>query len=313
MMRMMRMSKTASVLALVLLSSAAYAQGDAGNDEVALKNGGSIRGTVVSSEPGVSVKVIELGQKETRTIPWEQVAGVQRDKFAPKTITEPANADPPYGGYGLTPSPMPIPVYRVPAPPTPVPVPESVPVPPLGSPGVVRLHIDSPVFVQVRSRTYGIQLGASPLVPVCASPCDKIIDGSRGDLFEASGEFSGASHFGLSNMRGDVELTVRPESKGLALGGSLMDVFGTLGILAGTGVAIGGAASGSSPTYDANGNKNGTTASSLIPIGIGTALGGVAMLAGGIIMGVYSSTTFDLHQRGVSASGAKARYWMGEF
>jgi len=308
----MRMSKTAIVLSIILMSTAAYAQGNAGNDEVTLKNGGSIRGTVVSSEPGASVKVIELGQKEARTIPWEQVSGVERGKFSPNPVAEPGAAGP---GYPLPSQAMPIPVYRVPAPPSnpPMPIVVSIPDATLGSPGVVRLHIDSPVFVQVKSNTYGAPWGAPPFLPICASPCDKIIDGSRGDVFLASGEFAGTSRFGLSNMSGDVELTVKPESRAMSIGGSLMDVFGTLAILAGTGIAIGGAASGGSATHDANGNQNGTTGSSLIPIGIGTAIGGAAMLAGGIVMGAYSCTTFDLHQKMPPAKGAKARYWLGEF
>ena len=77
-------TKTSFVLSIVLgLAIAATGTTTAraqelGEDEVALKNGGSIRGTVVAVAPGESVKIIEMGSTETRTIQWSEVAEVQK-------------------------------------------------------------------------------------------------------------------------------------------------------------------------------------------------------------------------------------------
>ena len=94
---MIRCSFTCSILvALSLLASSALAQ-DPGVDEVTLKNGGSIRGTVISSEPGTSVKILEMGSKEPRVIPWAQVGDVEKGKYAPKSAVQPGPAGPGYG------------------------------------------------------------------------------------------------------------------------------------------------------------------------------------------------------------------------
>lgn len=96
----------------LLFATSARAQ-DVGQDEVTLNNGGSIRGTLISSEPGTSVKILEAGQKEPRVIPWSQVSDVERGKYAPKGAVQPGPAGPGYGAPVTPPRPLPPP--RTPA------------------------------------------------------------------------------------------------------------------------------------------------------------------------------------------------------
>src|SRR5689334_7458739 len=72
----------AAIASTLLATSLAFADDSVGNDEVTLKNGGSLRGTLISSEPGLSVKLLELGGKEPRVIPWADVDHVERGRFA---------------------------------------------------------------------------------------------------------------------------------------------------------------------------------------------------------------------------------------
>jgi hypothetical protein len=284
--------KAALFLSALLFSTAAFAE-DTGQDQVTLKNGGSIRGTVVSSEPGVSVKIIEMGQKEARTIPWAQVSDVERDKFASKPATvQPGGAGP---GYGQ-------PAEHV-----------SAPEPELGQPGVVRLHVDSPEPVQVQSRRieqgvvngYGFVL--QQLTPVCVSPCDKVIDGSRGQEFVASGDFPGAKAFTVNGMKGNVDLAVQPGNKGMRALGLTMDILGGLGLITGGSVALAGGLTSSAGLDGTSSGMSGTTRTGLILLGTSA-----AVLIGGIIVTVQSGSHFQLTNKEQTASN-KPRYWLGQF
>jgi hypothetical protein len=303
--------RTKVLLAAFLLAGAASAQ-EAGHDEVTLKNGGSIRGTVVSSEPGVSVKIVEMGQKEPRMIPWAQVADVERDKYGSKpAAVEPGSAGP---GYAQ-PAPF-VPAQRVPVRAEP---PTEPPESSLANPGVVRLHVESPVPVQVEKRGvnqgsvngYGFEMYQT--VHVCASPCDKIIDGSQGQWFEASGDFPGGKEFRFDGMKGDVDLKVRPGSRGLRGFGVTSIVLGSGAfLLGGTLTLLGGFS-----TY--NTNSAGVTTyglSSETRVGLAILGTGAAVLVGGIVATVAGGSHFDLHARDATATttaAAKPRYRLGQF
>jgi hypothetical protein len=73
-----------AVVALSLCSSRTALADDPGQDEVSLKGGGSMRGTVVVSEPGKSVEIVVAGQAQPRVIPWSEVVDVQKGKYAPQ-------------------------------------------------------------------------------------------------------------------------------------------------------------------------------------------------------------------------------------
>lgn len=253
-------------------------------DEVTLKNGGVIRGTVVASEPGTSVKIIEMGQKEVRVIPWAQVSDVERGKYAPNA---PGPARP---GYAVAPPPQVLPP----------------PEPQLGQPGVVRLHVDSPVPTQVvehAGTTVGMAGGYgvvfTQLRPVCAAPCDQVVDGSRGQGFTITGPFPSPGMFTFADMRGDVTLSVKPGSIGGRWGGLMLTILGGSTLLTGA-ILLPLAIDRSTGMRNA---------------GIGMVAGGGVALVGGIVLLATTGTKIRLDQGAPSRRTAqvKPRYWLGEF
>jgi hypothetical protein len=283
--------------------SSVGSMGSMGQDEVTLKDGGTVRGTVVSSQPGVGVKIIELGQTETRMIPWAEIGDVERGKFAPK----PAAVQPGSAGPGYYPQPAPVAVLAAPRTP-------------------VRLHVSSPEPANVFSHRmsygaingYGFMLDAA--TPVCSAPCDQVFDASSGDTYTVKGDFNSSPKFSLAGRQGDVELAVTPGSRGLRAGGLVLVVMGGVGVITGGSLLLAGAlVSNNSTTYSyPTGDSSQTDSGTGWLIPAGAAIGGVglAMIVGGIVAIVSSKTAIDLHPMAGTAQGATAvapRYWMGEF
>jgi hypothetical protein len=275
---------SAALACVLVCVVAARADDSVGNDEVALKDGGSIRGTVVSSEPGRSVTILVLGEKEPRVIPWDQVSGVERGRFAPPPV-----AVAPSGG----PPPL-------------------VP----GTPGVVRLHVQSPVPVAIYKHrdSYGQTSRGTTLVldtprPVCASPCDALLDGRLGREFSAAGDDAVESpRFSFAALTGDQELDVSPGSPGLRTGGYLLLAVGGLGVGAGTLLAVAGAIGTSPKAHGAGFVRNdGLETGGFVILGTGL----VAMV-GAFVAIAESGTTIRLRPVGATAE-VKPRYWAGEF
>jgi hypothetical protein len=94
-MRRMVRAPALAVIALLIASvpASARAQGADAPDEVDLKNGGMIRGTVVTVEPEREVVILVQGTGEARHVPWTEVAGVDRGKFTrpPPTTSAPVD------------------------------------------------------------------------------------------------------------------------------------------------------------------------------------------------------------------------------
>jgi hypothetical protein len=295
---------TVSLMAsLLLASSTSWAQG-AGDDEVTLKNGGTIRGTVVSSEPGVNVKILEAGEKEARVIPWAQVADVERGKFAAgsKGDVQPGSAG---AGYASPPPFTPAPGASV------------------GTAGVVRLHVDTPEPVGVYSRSVatgtvnGYAITATLDAPVCVSPCDKVLDGSDGSTFFVRGDgVPDSNQFSLAGMKGDADLHVKPGSRGLRTGSILLYVLGGAAVVAGaTGIVVGYSGAPYSTTLNADGSVS--TSKTLFgdlrtPSIVVTAVGGAAIV-GAIVMAVVGRTHAELEPEPAKSGAIKPRYWLGEF
>lgn len=191
-----------TLLACLLLSHGARAESEA-PDEVTLRSGGFIRGTVVSSEPGVGVRILELGGDQARFVPWGEVADVARGKY-------PA---------------------RPPAP-LPAPIPDQ--------PGVVRLHIDSPEPIRVfrseyvaAARAHGAEVTFFRQFQLCVSPCDQVIDARNGNEILIEGERVEQAELSLEDKQGDQELTVVPGSpEGRAFGGITAAVGGLVLLIA---------------------------------------------------------------------------------
>jgi hypothetical protein len=256
-----------------------------GQDEVTLKNGGTIRGTLVSVEPGVGVKIIELGGSAPREIPWAQVADVDRGKFAPKGA-----------GQAASPTAMP----RLPLPP-----PQMAPVERVME-APVRLHVESPVPATVQSHEVVARYGWAALTrdrDVCTSPCDAVLDSSSGLTYTVSGDFTGSPSFSLAGRHGDVEVAVSPGSRGARAGGIVLTALGGAGALVGGLVAIAGADQDTAR----NPSGSGTETAGFVAVGVGVA---VALV--GVVTIVTARTTIDVRTQGEKSARAP-RYWAGEF
>ena len=283
------------VVALALALTGA-ARADGGEDEVTLKNGGIVRGTVVSSEPGTSVKIIELGSTQARVIPWSQVSDVERGKYAPARPEQPGPAGP---GYGMM-----------------APPPLEPPAPRVGTSGVVRLHIESPLPAQLIEQGgtaigtyggYGVMI--EELRPVCMSPCDRVVDGSQGQAFTLNGDFSPPRPFHFVGQTGDLTLRVQPGSLGRRIGGAWATILGGSVLLAGA-VMLPIALASHADIYTGVSTHNGA----LVGVGAGMlAVGGVSLVAG-IVMLATSSTKVRMELgAGRQEGAARPRYWLGEF
>jgi hypothetical protein len=313
-------------LLLILGIGTAGADEPIGDDEVTLKDGGTLRGTVLSSEPGLGIQLLEYGQKEPRAISWDRVASVERGKFARRS-------SPPSRQNSSAPSdPSASAAHAV----------------QLGKPGVVRLHVESPTPVQVFSHRYATQqasygtsltsgAGQGGLViggtdgdddngtmifdtprAVCTSPCDLLVDGSRGQFFTVGGVNANESGpFTLAGLTGDQRLNVSPGSPGLRSAGMYM--LGGAGLAIGTGIffLVYGAGKNSQEQVEQMsqiGTKppSGSSAGGGFITAGGIVLGSAAaLLIGGIVSVLSSRTTADLHPSGVGER--KPRYWAGEF
>lgn len=191
---------------------------DLGDDEVELVNGGFVRGTVIEAIPNERVVIVD-GSGTRREIPWEQVAQVRRDKYA-------AAATP-------TPEPAPVP---------------ATPEVGLGRP---RVHLVLSGTKQVNlyevndeivASGYGGSVYGMNFRSVCAAPCDRVVDGTRGqDFFLSQGSgtvWTASRRFGLSDRTGDVTIEVKPGSKALRIVGAVLVGFGLGFAIAGGILAI---------------------------------------------------------------------------
>lgn len=186
-----------------------------GPDEVLLRNGGFVRGTIVEVVPDTRVVILVDGSGERREIAWDEVAEVERDKHAP-------------------------PVAEAAPPPTAVP---EVATEGRGRPRVhLQLTRDRPVTLfeidsEIVASGYNASMYGMKFRSVCAAPCDAVVDGSRGqEFFLATGEgavWTASRKFTLAEREGPLDIRVKPGSRALRIIGSVV-----LGI--GIGAAIGG-------------------------------------------------------------------------
>ena len=165
------------------------------------------------------------------------------------------------------------------------------PAPPAGA-GVVRLHVHSPVPLVILE-----SLGPQSRF-VCMSPCDRVVDGSRGQSFTASGP-GASTTFQLVSMQGNVDLLLRPGSSFRRnLGIVLTSLGGTALVVAAPALAVGAAVGGGDGDQLAPG---------------GTALvGGAVLLAGGIALLATARARFDLRASPPAKTGLPG-YLFGQF
>jgi len=296
------------VSALLLTASvttyAAFADDAVGQDEVILKNGGSIRGTVISVEPGNQVVILEMGMKEPKTLPWADVADVEKNRY-------PASAG---GGSANVVQGGPNNVIGPNA---------------EGSSKAVTVHIQSPKRVQLLEEVGeavgyadGDEIAISQIRTACASPCDRVIDGSRGQAFAIAGDgVTPSRSFTLNDRGGDVRIDVDPGSSGVRTGGVFLAIFGGSSILVGAvtlplGFVLESSATSVNQFGATQVDNTGANIGNDMKIAGGVLLGaGVAMLASSIGMIVASKTSIDIRNGSARAdlTPRKPRYWAGEF
>jgi hypothetical protein len=191
-----------------------------GPDEVQLVNGGFVRGTITEVIPDQRVVIVPDGSTEPRVIPWEEVAKVERGKHDPdargsmRIERSPTAADPP-------------PEERA-------------------GPGRPRVHLellkDRPVSLfevnsEIVASGYNASLYGIQYSTLCTAPCDRVVDGSRGQNFflapKRGGLLAASRQFSLDDRVGDVTIRVRPGNVGLRVAGLVLWSIGLAGLAAG--------------------------------------------------------------------------------
>jgi hypothetical protein len=200
---------------VICASSVAQAEGE---DEITLKNGGSVRGTIVTVEPGESVKIIELGSQEPRVLRWDEVADVEKGKYARhEESAPPANT-----------------TARAPAQPAQRPPSRPVPAAPTGP----TVHIDSPVPSTLMGSRGTIDGRASLFEPLCESPCDRPTGGSPSTEYYISGDFGKTPTFTLRDYGGTPTVVVTPVRRGQRAAGIALTVIGSVMTVVGTSLLL---------------------------------------------------------------------------
>lgn len=226
---------------------------EAAADEVVLKDGGFVRGSIEEVSPESHVVIVVGHNGERRTIPWSEVAEVKRGA----TVRPPAPQAP-----GIS------------TPPT-----TAAPEPELGAPRIhVEVEGDGTVLLhRVVADIAGANISGVVSRAVCRAPCDEVIDGRGGESFFFGGSNPTVSRrFELVDKTGDVTARVRPGKRGLYVGGFILVGIG------GT-IALGGVAMLAMP------RPTSALRSFKVP-GAATLGTGAAMLAGGIPMMVFGRT-----------------------
>lgn len=197
----MKSARRLAAIAVFLLAGSAWAAEDpvrAGDDEIALKNGGMVRGTVIEIDPPKQVTVLIDATGERRMIPWREVGQVERGKYLP-------------GGHATADSQASGAVAS-----------SSSSFPDKGDKGLVRLHLaggPAPLNLFL-SRPVADQDEV-----VCTAPCDREVDGRAGQEFYVGGEgLVRTDRFNLLGREGALEMQVRAgnrTARRLGLAGSI--------------------------------------------------------------------------------------------
>lgn len=299
-------------LFLVLFARPAFAQLvpelSGGPDEVILKNGGMVRGTIVTVDPEKSVTIFVMLTGEQRNIPWAEVERIDRGKFAASC---PKLEAPKPEGLELRESPE---RER-----------EREAAFARNERGVVRVLIDStePGMQLYRVNTNGS--GRVQMIPgtvsafpisdlICISPCEKVIDGRLGEQF-----FFGArgmppsSPFQVFQQRGTLAAHVEPGSDARFITGVTLGVVGGLSVTFGSAVWILGYVEGDRQKKNVDGTPMINASGGIIvehgplipegrlagPIAFGI---GAAMLVGGIFLGRSGEISYSLSPKPGAAS-----------
>lgn len=267
---------------------------DLGDDEVTLKNGGTVRGTIVSYEPGQDVVIKVYGKKKPRTIGWAEVADVERGKYAAKPDDEEDDPAPGEAGPGFSED-------------EPREAPEEIPID-TNEPGVVKVHIESddPEVALLEIVGGGTITGHNFEVDfalgqvLCRTPCDQVIDARDGrPLFFAGDGVTESEPFSLRGKQGDVTINVEAGSAAAKSAGRVL-LYGGIPLAISGGVGLG--------TGFALSDGGGTSPVVIVgAVGLGV---GVAAIATAIPLILTSDTEYEIAKGGPQMVGANPLHWV---
>lgn len=233
-------------------------------EQLELRNGGKIQGTIVELLPGDSLTIVSVATGESKTFVWADIARyTQRGAWvsvdavadAPAAASEEARARPEVRGP--------------------------------------RLHIETsrPARVQLYEITSEMVAAGGNVVvhgityrPVCTSPCDEVIDTSSGHAYFFGGDKLSASRRFTLPTYGTVTASVKPGSRGLRVGGLILAGLGPSVLAGGVAWWIFEDISDGPPRLGG-------------PIAL--VVTGGAMLAGGIAMMIVGRTRYKIREGGL--------------
>jgi small nuclear ribonucleoprotein (snRNP)-like protein len=294
-------SSLAAAAYVSLSPSVAFAAESAPPDAVMLKDGTEVRGTLITVDTGNKVIILEAGSDKTRTIPWKDVADIEKGKYA-KVATKPSAAAGFKNGKDNKAEAS-----------------ESEPASTdTTKPGVIRLHIETPTAVRVVKQrnvgnvySGGYMMSVAQNTSVCANACDKVIDTTDGDQYYVGGDDFDPQPLKVGLMHGDVRAKVDTGNAAGRTLGSIGLLGGTLGLLTGGTVWLVGAV-GSPTDPEAIKSKESLASTGMVVVGVSA-----AVVITSIVAKILSAQHLELQPSTAPTSGKaearKARYWAGEF
>jgi len=236
------------------------AAAELGDDEVLLRGGGFVRGTVIEVLPDVRAVIVVSGVRTE--IPWDDIVEVQRGRHATGPVVTPAV---PTETTTAFPSDAEADVGR-----------PRIHLEPTRPRPVTLFEIDSEII----AGGYGTSMYGMNYRSVCVAPCDVVVDGSRGQqFFLGSGDgamWTASRKFTLADQQGPLTIRVKPGSRALRIVGAIV-----------LGIGIGGTVGGTVLTIQKN-----TRTPGLIMLAVS-----VPALVAGIPMLVFGRTRYELGDR----------------
>jgi hypothetical protein len=253
-----------------------------GQDVIYMKNGGILRGTIIDAIPDAQAR-IQLATGEIATVPWQAIDRIE---------------------HGSTGPGRPAPPGPVPAPPTPAP-----PGPRVYAPSaMVWVHVEGAdgALLEMDRASDGTWETA------CRAPCDVQVP-VRADYRIGGSSMRQSGMFHLRGQQGDhVTVNVSGGSKALLVTGIVITPVGGLvtliGLVMGLAGSVSAEASGATCYGSTCAQASGATNSGLATAGWVTALVGVAIGVGGIVLIVNNAKTGVA----VDVTGAEAARVQGD-
>ncbi len=252
------------------------------SDVVNLKNGGMVRGQIVEVMPGDTLTVVSTADGARKRFGWAELASYERDGVKIDVLIGAAVTAVPYASPENIPTGTGAPRLHI----------------ELTRPADLKLYEVTSEITVINYRT-GFSSGTTSR-PVCAAPCDRVIDGRSGQSFFFNGDgVLKSKKFTLAEHSGDLVARVKPGRPARRVGGII-------------GLALGGAGLGTAAflywsakrNADWDNDLRGDTAPRVDPnYTPATALliSGAIVAAGGLVMLLLSGTRVSWSTRTAAA------------